>query len=74
MKSYKIIRTVREADGTETAAQTITTKTTEQAAADYLERLAQLAQSRPRFERVKLYAHTMTAREHSGRIFKFAIK
>lgn len=73
MKSYKIIRTVREADGTETAAQTITTKQTEQAA-DYLERLARLAQSRPRFERVKLYARTMTAREHSGRIFKFAIK
>lgn len=74
MKSYKIIRTVREADGTETAAQTISTKTTEQAAADYLERLARLAQSRPRFERVKLYAYTMIAREHSGRIFKFAIK
>jgi len=74
MKTYKITRTTTQADGTQTAAETITTKANESDARAYLERLAAIAQSRPRFERVKLYARTMIAREHSGRVFRFCIK
>ena len=73
MKSYKIVREIKK-DGVPVDRCTITTKETREAAVNYLARLAQVAQNKPRFVRVRLFTARLRALMSDRTEYNFYIR
>ena len=74
MATIKIIRIIKDSNGNESAPVTISTKSSKADAKQYLNKLAQIANSKPRFVRVHCFSFSLRAIMGDGTQYTFKIK